>query len=64
MKIVDSEQFSFFVCYNESLSKHLFKFYAFLTCEGTSFLCIKPLDDPLEEQLEDGLKLFFELIFA
>ena len=36
----------------------------FLTCEGTSFLCIKPLDDPLEEQLEDGLKLFFELIFA
>ena len=36
----------------------------FLTCEGTSFLCIKLLEDPLEEQLEDGLKLFFEFIFA
>ena len=36
----------------------------FLTCKGTSFLRIKPLDDPVEEQLEDGLTLFFELIFA
>ena len=32
----------------------------FLTCEGTSFLRIKPLDELVEEQLEDGLTLFFE----
>ena len=48
-----------------SLYQSIFlSFVLSLTCKGTSFLHIKPIDDPVEEQLEDGLTLFFELIFA
>ena len=39
-------------------------FVLFLTCEGTPFLRIKPLNELVEEQLEDKLTLFFEPIFA
>ena len=64
MKTVDFWQILFlFVCYNEPQSIFL-SFVLFLTCEGTSFLHIKPLDELVEEQLEDGLTLFFESIFA
>ena len=65
MKIVDFRQVPFFLFVTMSLYQSIFlSFVLFLTCEGTLFLRIKPLDELVEEQLEDGLTLFFEPIFA
>ena len=65
MKIVDFRQVPFFLFVTMSLYQSIFlSFVLFLTCEGTLFLRIKPLDELVEEQLEDGLTLFFESIFA
>ena len=58
MKIVDSEEVLFFFVTMSLYQSIFLSFALFLTCEGTSLLHIKPLDDPLEEQLEDGLALF------
>ena len=61
MKIVDFKQGFFSLFATISLYQSIFlRFVLFLTCEGTSFLRIKPLDDPVEEQLEDGLTLFLK----
>ena len=61
MKIVDFRQVPFFLFVTMSLYQSIFlSFVLFLTCEGTLFLRIKPLDELVEEQLEDGLTLFFE----
>ena len=65
MKIVDFRQVPFFLFVTMSLYQSIFlSFVLFLTCEGTLFLRIKPLDELVEEQLEDGLTLFFEPIFV
>ena len=65
MKIVDFRQVPFFLFVTMSLYQSIFlSFVLFLTCEGTLFLHIKPLDELVEEQLEDGLTLFFEPIFV
>ena len=65
-KIVDFRQVLFFCLkiYMGSLSKYFLSFLLLLTCFGTSFFRSKPLDELAEEQLEDGLTLFFEPIFA
>ena len=61
MKIVDFKQGFFSLFATISLYQSIFlSFVLFLNCEGTSFLRIKPLDDPVEEQLEDGLTLFLK----